>query len=162
MEAAQVIWKATVDKQQAEEYVAVLKQRIYTKRLPASFALLDRSIDNTEKLLTQAVLDGDKRSTLADRRQKVIAHFKYELMSIQIATAEELVRSHATVIAHEKDKLTGGQVPLPRSLVAVFNAIAARQRNIIQRAQLVTKHKLSFFDDALMVVDEAGTVGANH
>ena len=66
-----------------------LKQRIYTKRLPASFNLLDRSIDHTEKLLAQTVLDGDKRSTLADRRQKAIAHFKYELMAIQIATAEE-------------------------------------------------------------------------
>ena len=126
-----MIWKATVDKQLAEEYVAVLKQRIYTKRLPASFNLLDRSIDHTEKLLAQTVLDGDKRSTLADRRQKAIAHFKYELMAIQIATAEELVRSHVTVIANKKEKLTGGQVPLSRSLVAVFNAIAARQRNII-------------------------------
>jgi hypothetical protein len=155
-----VIWKATVDKQQAEEHVAVLKQRIYTKRLPASFNLLDRSIDNTEKLLAQAVLDRDKRSTLADRRQKAIAHFKYELMTIQIATAEELVRSHATVIANTKDTLASGQVPLSKSLIALFNAIAARQRNIMQRAQLVTKHKLSFFEDAPTVVDEAGTAGA--
>ena len=150
-----------MDKEQAEEYVAVLKQRIFTKRLPASFNLLDRSIDDTEKLLAQAVLDADKRATLVDRREKAIAHFKYDLMSIQIATAEELVRSHAMMIANEKDKLAGGHVPLPKSLVTLFNIIGARQRNIIQRAQLVTKHKLSFFDDAPTVVDEAGTIGAN-
>ena len=76
-------------------------------------------------------------------------------MSIQIATAEELVRSHATVIANEKNTLAGGQVPLPKPLVAILNAIAVRQRNIIERAQSMTKHKLSFFDDA-------GTVGATH
>ena len=151
-----------MDQQQAEEHVAILKQRIYTKRLHASFNLLDRDIDKTEKLLAEKALSADKRSSLADRRQKAIAHFKYELMSIQIATAEELVRSHATVIVNEKNKLAGGQVPLPKPLVAILNAIAARQRNIIQRAQSMTKHKLSFFDDAPTVVNEAGTVGATH
>ena len=151
-----------MDKQQAEEHVAILKQRIYTKRLPASFNLLDRDIDKTEKLLAQKALGADKRSSLADRRQKAIAHFKYELMSIQIATAEELVRSHATVIVNEKNTLAGGQVPLPKSLVTILNAIAARQRNIIERAQSMTKHKLSFFDDAPTGVNEAGTVGATH
>ena len=157
-----MILKATMDKLKAEEYIAIMKQRIYTKRLPASFNLLDHGIDNTEKMLAQAALDADKRSTLSDRRQKVIAHFKYELMLIQIATAEELVRSHATVIVNEKNKLAGGQVPLPKPLVAVLNAIAARQRNIIERAQSMTKHKLSFFEDAPTVVDEAGTAGATH
>ena len=157
-----MIWQATLDKQQAEEHVAILKQRIFTKRLPASFNLLDHSIDNTEKMLVQVALDADKRATLSDRRQKIIAHFKFELMSIQIATAEELVRSHTAVIANEKSTLAGGQVPLPKPLVAVLNAIAARQRNIIQRAQSMTKHKLSFFDDAPTAVDEAGTVGAIH
>ncbi len=151
-----------MDKLKAEEHVAILKQRVYTKRLPVSFDLLDRDIGKTEKLLAEKGLDADKRSALADRRQKAIAHFKYELMSIQIATAEELVRSHATVIVNEKNKLAGGQVPLPKPLVAILNAIAARQRNIIQRAQSMTKHKLSFFDDAPTVVNEAGTVGATH
>ena len=151
-----------MDKQQAKEHVAILKQRIYAKRLPASFDLLDRDIGKTEKLLAEKGLDADKRSALTDRRQKAIAHFKYELMSIQIATAEELVRSHAAVIANEKNTLAGGQVPLPKPLVAILNGIAARQRNIIERAQSMTKHKLSFFDDAPTVVDEAGTVGATH
>ena len=155
-----MIWQATLNKQQAEEHVAILKQRIFTQRLPTSFNLLDHSIDNTEKMLAPVALDADKRATLSDQRQKIIAHFKFELMSIQIATAEELVRSHAAVIANEKNTLAGGQVPLPKPLVAMLNAIAARQRNIIQRAQSMTKHKLSFFDDAPTVVDEAGTVGA--
>ena len=155
-----------MEKQQAEGYVAILKQRIYTKRLPASFNLLDHSIDNTEQLLGQPVLDQDKRATLSSRRLKTIAQLKYDLMVLEITTSEELVRSHADVIANEKKKLinpTGTPpAPLPKSLVAVLNAIAARQSNITQRAQLITKHRISFFDDAPTVVaEEAGTaVGA--
>ncbi|CAF1391421.1 unnamed protein product [Rotaria sp. Silwood1] len=128
--SAKIIWQATKDKLLADEQVAILKQRIYTKRLPPSFAVLDHSIDNMENMLKQPALNNDKRATLSYRRLKTIAQFKYDMMILTISTAEETVRSHANIIANEKKKLidtAGGQVPLPKPLVQLMNTIAARQ-----------------------------------
>jgi hypothetical protein len=153
-----------VDKHRAEEHVAILKQRLYTKRLPTSFNILDHSIDQIEKMLIQPAFHADQRATLSSRRLKTIAQFKYDLISLEITTAEELTRSYTEIIVNEKQKLTvsaGGQVPLPTTLIPVLNAIAVRQSNIIKRTELLTKYKVSFFDDAPMVIEEeAGTIGA--
>ncbi len=144
--------------------MAILKQRIYTKRLPASFGLLDHSIDNIESMLKQPVLHRDKCATLSYRRLKIIAQFKYDMMVLAITTAVETVRSHTNIIADEKKKLidttTHGQVPMPKSLVQLMNAIAARQSNMVQRSQLILKQKLSVFDDAPMAINVAGAIGA--
>lgn len=148
-----------------EEYLAILQQRIYTKRLPSSLNVLDHSIDNIEKLLTNSTLHKDKRATISSQGQKLIAQCKCDIMTFEMTTIKDLVRTHTNMIVNEKKKLidsvANGQVPLPKSLVPVLNAIAARQSNIIKRAQLITKHKISFFDDAPTVVEEEiGTVGA--
>ena len=143
--------------------MAILKQRMYTKRLPSSFGLLDHSIDNMENMLQQPALNQDKRATLSFRRLKTIAQFKYDMMILAITTAEETVRSHTKIIAEEKKKLidsANGQVPIPKSLVQLMNAITARQTNMIQHSQLILKQKLSVFDDAPMAINMAGAVGA--
>ncbi|CAF1577846.1 unnamed protein product [Adineta steineri] len=161
--SAKIIWQAVKDKLQAEEDVAILKQRIYAKRLPSSFSILDHSIDQMENMLKQPAINQDKRATLSFRRLKTIAQFKYDIMVLTISTAEETVRSHTNIIANEKKKLidsANGQIPIPKSLIELMNAIAARQSNIVQRSQLILKQKLSVFDDAPMVVNMAGTVGA--
>lgn len=83
------------------------------------------------------------------QREKVISRFKYDLMIIDISILEEIIRTYAERISQEKKKLIDavhGQVPLPKSLVNILNAIAARQSTIIKRAQLITQHKLSFFE----------------
>ncbi|CAF5151272.1 unnamed protein product, partial [Rotaria socialis] len=67
------------------------------------------------------------------------------------------------IIADEKKKLidsAGGQVPIPKSLVQIMNAITARQSNMVQRSQCILKKKLSVFDDAPMTINMAGAVGA--
>ncbi|CAF1565624.1 unnamed protein product, partial [Rotaria sordida] len=162
--SAKVIWQATKDKLQAEEEVAILKQRIYTKRLPASYAILDHSIDPIENMLKQPALNKDKRATLSFRRLKTIAQFKYDMMVLTIATAEETVRSHISIIANEKKKLidntSGGQVPLPKPLIQLMNAITARQTNMIQRSQHILQQKLSVFDNAPVAENMAGATGA--
>ncbi|CAF1366556.1 unnamed protein product, partial [Rotaria sordida] len=162
--APKVIWQATKDKLQAEEEVAILKQRIYTKRLPASDAILDYSIDPIENMLKQPALNKDKRATLSFRRLKTIAQFKYDMMVLTIATAEETVRSHISIIANEKKKLidntSGGQVPLPKPLIQLMNAITARQTNMVQRSQYILQQKLSVFDNAPVAENMAGATGA--
>ena len=114
-------------------------------------------------MLKQPALNQDKRATLSFRRLKTIAQFKYDMMVLAITTAEETVRSHTSIIADEKSKLIDtarGQIPIPKSLVQLMSAIAARQTNMIQRSQLILKQKLSVFDDAPMAINVAGAVGA--
>ena len=84
------------------------------------------------------------------------------MMTLTIRTGEEIVRRHIEIITNEKKQwtvITGQQGPLPKSLVTILSAIAARQSHIIKRAQIVTKQKISFFDDAPTVMEEARTVG---
>jgi hypothetical protein len=102
-------------------------------------------------MLQRSALDQDKRATLLSRRLKTIAQFKYDMMVLAITTAQETVRSHTKIITEEKQKLIDtvhGQTPLPKSLVQLMNIIASRQTNMVQRSQIILKHKLSFFDDA--------------
>ncbi|CAF5167749.1 unnamed protein product, partial [Rotaria magnacalcarata] len=162
--SAKIIWQAAQSKLHAEEQLAILKQRIYTKRLPSSFNILDHSIDNVEHLLKQSIINRDKSATLSFRRLKTIAQFKYDIMTLEMTTVEEIIRSHVNIIADEKKKLiasAGGQVPVPKSLVQIMNAIAARQSNMAQRSQCILKKKLSVFDDAPMATNMTGAVGAN-
>jgi hypothetical protein len=69
----QRIWRATSDRYQAEAELAILKQRIYTKRLPSTFNVLDHFIDNIEQMLIKPVFNQEKRASLASRRVKTIA-----------------------------------------------------------------------------------------
>lgn len=115
-------------------------------------------------MLRDRRLHTDERITLSLQRQKVIARFKQDMLTIEISTIEKLIRSHGNLIADEKKKLTdaaNGKVRLPKMLVDILNAITARQSNIIKRTQLITKHKLSFFECAPAVMDEEEIVGAN-
>jgi len=151
-----LIWQATIEKQRSEEQMAILKQRIYTKRLPPSFNLLDHSIDHIEQLLSQqSILNKNKCITLLDERSKMIAKYKLDLMTLTIRTIKELIQSHTNIIVNEKKKLIDtvqGQIPLPKSLNTILNAIAARQSIIIKRTEIIIQQKRSFFDDAPMVI----------
>ena len=91
----------------------------------------------------------------------MIAKYKYDMMALSIRTAEEIVRSHTEMISNEKKNLTNQQVLTPKTFLPTINAISERQSNIIKHSRIILKQKLSFFDDAPMViVEKAGTVGA--
>jgi hypothetical protein len=114
-------------------------------------------------MLSQPIFDRNKRATLSNERGKLIAKYKYDMMVLTIRIAEEIVRRYIEIIVNEKKKLidtTNEQIPLPKPLANVLSAIAARQSNIIKRAQIITKQKISFFDHAPMAVDKTGAIGA--
>ena len=151
-----------MDKQQAGQNIAILKRRLYIKRLPASYNVLDHSIDNIEKMIKNLALHQDESATILSRRQKMIGQFKYDLILLEISTNEQIARNHTNIIACEKKKIiesAGVQVPLPKSLVALLNAISSRQSNITKRAEFITNHKVSFFEEAPVVIEEKQVAG---
>jgi hypothetical protein len=130
----------------AEEEIAILKQRLYSRRLPSSYSLLDHSIDSIEQMLQGTVLNEDRRVTLLARRSKTIAQFKFDLMVLTITTVEERLRSHTNVISIEKNKLlTMG--PLA-SFDPMMKLIEARRGIMKERSECLLQRKLSFFDRA--------------
>ncbi|CAF3918662.1 unnamed protein product [Adineta steineri] len=121
--SAKIIWQATMDKQKAEQNIAILKKRLYIKRLPASYSVLDHSIDNIEKMAKNLALHQDESATILSRRQKMIGQFKYDMILLEISTSEQIARNHTNIIASEKKKIiksAGEQVPLPKLLIGVF------------------------------------------
>ena len=147
------MWQATMAQLQADQEVATLKQRVYCKRLPPSYDILDHSIDNIEGMLTRPILDQDKRTTIASRRLKTIAQFKYDLMVLSIVTAEAIARSHGDIIADEKKKLldTG-------CASTIIEITESRRNNMIKRSHCIMKRKMSFFDDAPTSTGRAGAI----
>ncbi len=132
-----------------------------TNRLPHSYDLLDHSIDNIEKILSQPGFRQDKRILLASSRQKRIAHYKSEMMALTIESMETLVRSHAQV-ANEEMKLTWlsrTSTYSSSSWKILLHIIQQRQRTMIHRAEINIQYKLSFFDHAPAAVTTNQTAG---
>ena len=106
-------------------------------------------------MLKDVSISVDKRVTCSTQYEKTISRCKYELLTMKISMLEELIRTYSSLIANEKKKFTDAAQDM-------HNAITARQSNIVKRAQLITKHKLSFFDYAPMITDEEEKIiGAN-
>jgi len=137
-----------------------LKQRLLTKRLPQSYDLLDHSIDNIEMILGQPGFHQDKRASLAWSRQKRIAQYKFDMMTLTIETIEALVRSHAKVANEELQRNWLSQKPTNPSLwKTLLDIIEQRQIVLMSRAQQNIKQKLSFFDHAPTAVNLNDTAG---
>lgn len=117
---------------------AILKKCIYMKKqLHLLFNILDHSIDNIEHLLRWTALNQDKSATLSFPRLKTIVQFKWDMMTFGMTTVKEVIRIHANMIVDEKKKIieaSGGQVPIPKTLIQIMNAIAVHPSNMVQRS----------------------------
>ena len=121
-------------------------------------------------------LDKNTRTILSSRRRKKIGQFKYDVLTLTVATGEEIVRSINKQIHEEKksfftmdgENLLNNPSPAPNeSLMQLMRAIETRQAHMVQRARYMTKQKLhSFFDEAPATCIELGNdntvVGANY
>ena len=120
-------------------------------------------------------LDKNTRTILSSRRRKKIGQFKYDMLTLTAATAEEIVRSINKRIEEEKKSfctVNGENRNNPSSapeisLLQLIATIETRQAHMVKRAQYVTKQRLhSFFDEAPATCIELENgnmvVGANH
>jgi hypothetical protein len=168
-----LIWQATHDKNEMDEKVAILKHRVHAKSLPSTYNIIDHSIDDIEKMLAraQSTVDQSTRTKLSSRRQKKIGQFKYDMLTLTVATGEEIARSLEKRIEEEKAKLLainstdGNNSSSAQMLTRLMAAIEARQVHMIQRAQYITNDKIKyFFDEAPATYNELqnnSVAGAN-
>ena len=164
---AKLLWQGTADQCKAEGELAILRKRVFLKRLPTSLdTVINQSIEHLRTLLSDPNLNKGRRAVLASQLSKMITQYKFDLVALNIATLEDSARAHAQVVIDAKNQLLllDGDPP-PSSIQELIQAIELRQENMKQRAEELLKHQLqTFFEQAPMAVngaDDSVPVGAS-
>ena len=154
-------WQRISDRLKAIEEVAIFRQRVSLRRPSRSFDdLVDQSIDDLRTRLSHSLLDKDQRAILVSRCSKTITQYKFDLMTLTIATAEETARANTQLATEAKNRLLllDGDQPEPDTLLLI-QAIEVRGENMEKRAAQLLQYKLtSFFELAPTVVNDDGSV----
>ena len=154
-------WQRIADRLKAIEEVAILRQRVSLRRLSRSFHdLVDQSVDHLRTRLSHSLLDKARRAILVSRCSKTITQYKFDLMTLTIATAEETARANGQLATETKNQLLvlDGDQPEPSTLLLI-EAIEARGEHMEKRSAALLQYKLkSFFELAPTVVNDEGSV----
>jgi hypothetical protein len=154
-------WQAIADRLRATEEVAILRERVSLRRLSRSFDdTVDQSIGDLRTRLSRPLLDKDRCAILVSRCSKAITQYKFDLMTLTIATAEDTARANTKLASDVKNGLLlrDGDQPQPSTL-SLIEAMEARAGNMEKRAAQMLKYKLmSFFELAPTVVNDDGSV----
>lgn len=143
--------KAIDEQFKAEQDLAILKQRIYTRRLPPSYNTIDHAMENIEQTLNRTIIDENVRTTLLARRCKTIAQFKYDMLVLTVATVEERIHACRQLISKEKEKLVGQNTSISFETMLAF--IDQHQNLVQKRLDCILQWKMSFFEYAPMDTD---------
>ena len=133
------------------EHEAVLRQRIYLRRLPHTFdKVIDLSLNSIEPMLSNQVLDQDRRASLMSNYSKTITQYKYDLMTLNLDTIQSIMRGHQEILNDLQGKLS--QLSCDDQII---QTIQNRQQTTRERHELYLQHKLkTFFDEALTTFNE--------
>lgn len=111
-------------------------------------------------MLTHSILNDERRAILSSRCSKTITQYKFDLMSLTIATATDITRGHAQAALEMKNRLLQLESDATQSSTElVIKAIEERVENMKKRAEQLLRYKLrSFFDLAPTEDNEDGSV----
>jgi hypothetical protein len=128
-----------------KEKQEILRKRIFLQRLPVTIdKIIDQSIDHVQPMLSNPVLDKDKRAGLISNYSKTITQYKFDLMTLNLNTLQNIIRGHQQILIDLQEKLLKSNCN--RSLK---QAIENRQEAMRKRHEIYLKHKLNtFFDEA--------------
>jgi hypothetical protein len=152
------MWEGTADQCKVEGDLAILRKRVFLKRLPASLdTVINQSIEHLRTLLSDPNLNKNRRAILTSHLSKMITQYKFDLVALNIATLEDSVRAHAQVTIDAKNELLLLDRDKPQSSAQdLIQAIETRQHNMKQRAEELLNHQLqTFFEQAPMEMEDA-------
>ncbi|CAF3867853.1 unnamed protein product [Rotaria sp. Silwood1] len=141
----------------------VLRKRVSLRRLPQSLdKILDQSIASIQTMLSRPILNKDRRASMASRCSKTITQYKFDMMAMTIAIAQDTARVHAQLAVDTKNKLRlldGDQIRSSTELP--INAMETHAENMKKRAQELLQYKLmSFVEQAPVVDNDEGNASA--
>ena len=140
-----MIWQANADELKAKEKREILRKRIFLQRLPASIdKTIDQSIDHVQLMLSDPVLDKDRRAGLISNYSKTVTQYKFDLMALNLNTLQNIIRGHQQILVDLQHKLSQSNCTH-----ALQQAITNRQEAMRQHHEISLKYQLnSFFDEA--------------
>jgi hypothetical protein len=145
------IWQTTANELKTKQFIEILRQRIYLKRLPTKIdKTIDQLLDDNEKTLLNRYCHQDQHANFTSRCSKTIIHCKINLMLIELDQNEIIMRQHHLILNSLKEKLSN--LNKANSTVCSYllmNAIEERRQTMIKRFNRIHQHNLkTFFDEA--------------
>jgi hypothetical protein len=152
-----MIWQAVANEFKVKEQQEILRKRISLQRIsPSLDKSIDQSIETIQKMLSTSVLNKDKRASLASQCSKTVTQYKYDLMMLTLATAENIIRGHARMAMDLKEKLLLiDNANLQLSREELIQTIKHREEIMKKRFETMVQYKVNtFFDEAPMASSE--------
>ncbi|CAF3912322.1 unnamed protein product [Rotaria sp. Silwood1] len=144
VQLAKQIWQTTANMLKTQEQEEILRKRIFLRRLPSAYdKIINQSLDYVKPMLSNKVLDKDRRASLVSNYSKTITQYKFDFMTLTLDTIQNVIRGHQQQLVKLQNKL-------PQCCnQMLIEAIENRRQAMEKRHELYLKHKLhSFFDEA--------------
>ncbi|CAF1385241.1 unnamed protein product [Adineta steineri] len=141
---AKMIWQVTADALKIKEKQEILRKQIFLQQLPVNIDnIIDQSIDHVQPMLSNPLLEKDRRAGLISKYSKTITQYKFDLMTLNLNTFQNIIYGHQQILIGLEEEL------LKSCNEALKQAIENRQEAMKKRDEIYLKHKLNtFFDEA--------------
>jgi hypothetical protein len=146
-----MIWQTSADELKMKEYEEILRKRIYLQRLPSGIdTIINQSIDPIQLLLSNPILNKDRRASLISSCSKTITQYKFDLMTINLDTIQNIRHGHEKLLLDLQNQLSQSN-----STELIKKTIKNRQQAMEERHEIYLEHKLNtFFDEAPMASNQ--------
>jgi len=146
-----MIWQTSADELKMKEYEEILRKRIYLQRLPSGIdSIINQSIDPIQLLLSNPILNKDRRASLISSCSKTITQYKFDLMAINLDTIQNIRHGHEKLLLDLQNKLSQSNWA-----ELIKKTITNRQQAMLERHEIYLEHKLNtFFDEAPMASNQ--------
>jgi hypothetical protein len=140
-----MIWQTTANQLQTKEYEETLRKRISLRRLPSAIdKTINQSIDPIQLLLSNPILNKDRRASLISSCSKTITQYKFDLMILNLDTIQNIASGHQQLLTDLQEKLLQSNW-----IDSLKQVVINRQEAMRKRHEIYLKHKLNtFFDEA--------------
>ncbi|CAF3868203.1 unnamed protein product [Rotaria sordida] len=144
IQLAKQIWQTTASILKTKAQEEIIRKRIFLRRLPSAYdKTINRSMDYVQPMLSNQVLDKDRRASLVSSYSKTITQYKFDLMTLNLDTIQNIIRGHQQLLLDLQNKLA------PCCSELLIQAIENRRQTMEKHHELYLKHKLhTFFDEA--------------
>jgi len=146
-----MIWQTSADELKMKEYEEILRKRIYLQRLPSGIdTIINQSIDPIQLLLSNPILNKDRRASLISSCSKTITQYKFDLMTINLDTIQNIRHGHEKLLLDLQNQLSQSNWT-----ESIKKTIKNRQQAMLERHEIYLEHKLNtFFDEAPMASNQ--------
>ncbi|CAF1056746.1 unnamed protein product [Adineta steineri] len=96
---ANMLWQVTMNELETKEKQEILRKQIFLQRLPATIdKTIDQSVDRVQSILSNPVLDKDRRASLILTCSKTITQYKFDIMALDLNIFQNIIYGHQQIL----------------------------------------------------------------